>query len=421
MKNKNLGMLLITLIATSAFGMTTGAEELIPGVTVVADAESATGYTATFVYEAPEAEQVQVRGAFTFYNDIKEIRGVVPEEYATPEQWENGMFEAGDESLTIDMERVSGTDYWTTSMTLPSGHYQYVFLVDGDAETKLEDPTNPMEASGVENGKHYDRSTFYVPYDAEKQSESIDFTFMAPRTDGQEGQITYVNYTDINGNAAPLGIYIPYGYDAKREEPYKVLYLSHGGGGNETDWYAGGSVDYIFDNLIAEGNTEPVILVTMENATYNWMKGMDLVVENLVTCIMPYVEENYNVATEASGRAFAGLSQGGKATNNIMFDVPELFGYFGIFSGSDLYCDTTKVDFETLKNTKILLGGGIYDFGLVTEEFNPYKNGFGTVTELATVLDENGVSYGWEEVKGAHDWNTWPLLMKIFAEDWLWK
>ncbi len=392
--------------------------ELTPGVTVVADDDSATGYTVTFVYEDADAEQVQLRGAFTFYNDEEDVRGTTPETYATPEEWENGMFEAGDESLTVDMEKVDGTDYWTVSMPLPGGHYQYVFLVNGDEETGLEDPTNPMEASGVENGNNYNRSTFYVPYDAEKQSESIDFSYMAPREDEQSGEVIYVNYTDVNGDAAPMGIYLPYGYDESSKEPYKVLYLSHGGGGNETDWFAGGSVDYIFDNLIAEGTTEPVVLVTMNNSAYEW--DFDVIVDNLVNCVIPYVEENYNVATEEAGRAFAGLSMGGMTATNVLLQAPEEFGYVGIFSGADSSYDMSSVDLDAVKNTSVLMGAGIYDFGLVPAADSEDEDTF-SITALAKVFDENEITYGWSEVYGSHDWNTWPQLIKIFAEDYLWK
>ncbi len=301
-------------------------------------------------------------------------------------------------------------------MPLPNGHYQYVFLVNDDADTKLEDPTNPMEAAGVENGNHYDRSTFYVPYDAEKQSESMDWSFMAPMDEA--GTVEYVNYTDINGNPAPLGVYTPYGYDAEREEPYKVVYLSHGGGGNETDWFAGGSVDYIFDHMIADGTTEPVVLITMNNTAYEW--NFDVIVENLSQCIIPFVEENYNVSTEASGRAFTGLSMGGMTSTNVLYKVPELFGYIGIQSGGDVKADTSEVDWEAVKAVKLMLGAGIYDFGLVGENSGTEEDGF-TLTTLAQKLDEQGVEYGWEEAFGSHDWNTWPQLIKVFAENYLWK
>ncbi len=412
--------LLLAGAAVLTMGLAAQAEEetdLVPGVTIEADEDSATGYTVTFVYEDAEAEEVQLRGAFTFYRDEEDVRGMTPEDAYTPEEWENGMFEAGDESLTIDMEKVEGTDYWVTSMQLPGGHYQYVFLVDGDSETKLEDPANPMEAADVENGSHYDRSTFYVPRDEEKQSESPSFTFMAPREDEEAGEVLYVNYTDINGDEAPMGVYLPYGY-SEDGEPYKVLYLSHGGGGNETDWFAGGSVNDIFDNMIAEGTAEPVILITMNNSAYNW--DYEVMIDNLTECIIPYVEENYNVSADPNDRAFAGLSMGGMTATHVLLSVPEEFGYFGIFSGTNLDVDMSEVDFDAVKDCTILAGAGIYDMALCPqagEEADDDK----TTALLISFLDENDISYGYAEVYGSHDWNTWPQLIKIFAEDYLWK
>ena len=412
-------MLAATLLSLSLV-FSVGAEEVTytPGVTVAEDAESPTGYTVTFVYEDAEATQIQLRGAFTFFYDDPEVRGETPEAIYEPAQWENGMFEAGDESLTIDMEKIEGTDYWVTSMPLPAGHYQYVFLKDGDADTKLEDPTNPMEASGVTNGNHYDRSTFYVPYDAEKQSESIDWWYLAPNEEAA-GTLDFVNYTDVNGTEAPLVVYKPFGYDAEREEPYPVIYISHGGGGNEMDWVAGGSVDYLFDNLVAAGTVEPAVLVMMNNTAYEW--NFDTIVANLKDCILPYVEENYHVSTEPAGRAFTGLSMGGMTTTNVLFKVPELFGYVGIMSGSDVGCDTSEVDWEAVKDTKIMLGAGIYDFGLIFTLGEEGSEDKFSLTAFKPILDEQGVEYGWEEVYGSHDWNTWPQLMKIFAENYLWK
>lgn len=417
MKKKVFLSLLLASILGAGIAVSAAEESYVPGVTVEADEASPTGYTATFVYEDADAELVQLRGAFAFYYDEPDVRGAAPETFYGPEEWANGMFEAGDEALTIDMEKAEGTDYWVTSMPLPSGHYQYVFLVDGDADTKLEDPTNPMEASGVENGNHYDRSTFYVPYDAEKQSESIDFSFMAPREDGNAGTVTYVNYTDINGDAAPLGVYLPAGY-SEDAEPYKVLYISHGGGGNETDWFAGGSLDYIFDNLIAEGKTEPIVIIAMNNSAYSWQ--FETIVNNLVENVIPYAEENYNITSDPAGRAFGGLSMGGVTATNVLFREADQFGYLAIMSGADGSLDSEAVDYEAIRNTKIMLGAGIYDFGL-TGGLPDHVFGFYPLDELTPILDAHDVSYGFETVNGSHDWNTWPLLIKIFAENYLWK
>ena len=48
-------------------------ESLTPGVTVKEDADSPTGYTATFVYEAADAKEVTLTGAFTFYTDDETV------------------------------------------------------------------------------------------------------------------------------------------------------------------------------------------------------------------------------------------------------------------------------------------------------------------------------------------------------------
>ena len=241
---------------------------------------------------------------------------------------------------------------------------------------------------------------------------------MAPREDGQVGELTYVNYTDCNGEAAPLGVYLPYGYDADREEPYKVLYLSHGGGGNETDWFAGGSVDYIFDNMIADGTVEPTVLITMNNTAYSW--DFDVIIDNLTNNIIPYVEENYNVASDTSGKAFAGLSMGGMTTSNVLYNCADQFGYFGVMSGADVGKDFSTLDIEKMKEPFIMLGAGVYDFGLEREIPEGEEDTF-TLKGFAEKLDANEIAYEWDEVYGSHDWNTWPQLIKIFAEDYLWK
>lgn len=427
------GTTVLAMFGTT-FAVCASENGITPGVTVEKSEDSATGYVATFVYEDAKADSVQLSGAFTFYFDEKEVRGVTPAEYYTPDQWQNGMLEAGDESLTVDMEKVEGTDYWMTSLPLPSGHYQYVYVVnEGDESNKIGDPANPKEASGVENGSEYGRSTFFVPYDEEKQSDSIDFSYMAPREDGQKGTVTYTTFTDVNGDTMPLGVYLPYGYDAEAEKPYKVLYLSHGAGGNECDWFGGGSVNDIFDNLIGEGKTEPVVIVTMNNGIYRdpdpsvFGFSGSIITDNLVNHIMPYIEENYHVSSEPQDRAFAGLSMGGRATTNIMYRVPEKFGYFGIFSGADPQYDLSTVDLDAVRKNVIFIGAGIYDFGYVSCDDNARMtrddngNDRFTVTGLKEAFEANDIDYNFAEVWGSHDWMVWPQLIRTFAENYLWK
>lgn len=176
------------------------------------------------------------------------------------------MFRASSTDLaaSFKMSKKEGTNYWTIDVPLPSGHYLYNYKVDG---SNLTDPANGPMKSTAESGSTAKLSTVDVPY-ASVQGASIDFSFMMPQKNTASGQIVFKDYTDVDGNKAPLAIYLPSGYDANRTRGYKVLYLSHGGGGNETEWFSSGSTHHVFDNLIAKGAVEPTIVVTMSNGVY---------------------------------------------------------------------------------------------------------------------------------------------------------
>lgn len=380
-----------------------------PGVTTVADPDSPTGFTTTIVYEAPGAETVTLSGSFAFH-EYGHPLGAEYSDYYTPEEWKDGLFAHGQESHKMEMEKVEGTDYFVKTLQLPSGHYQYCFYVDG-AETRVDDPTNPGQYALIENGGKYTRSVFDVPYDAEKQPKSQDYAYAAKRTDGKVGTLEYVPYTDVNGNPASLGVYTPYGYDAKREEPYKVLYLSHGKGGDETFWFGGGAAAEVFDNLIADGKMEPTFIITMNNEVYDW--NWDVVLPNIKDCIVPFVEANYNVCTESSGKAFAGLSMGGMTTTQVYYNYTEDFDYYGMFSAFVSDLDWAAKDLAVLQKPSIMMGAGYYDFLLAGSTK--------AVVEGSVAMRTLGVDHYYYEVPGAHEWFTWIQLLRIFGETVLWK
>lgn len=62
-------------------------------------------------------------------------------------------------------------------------------------------------------------------------------------------------------------VYTPPGYENGKGS-YPVLYLLHGGGGDEDAWTANGLTPVILDNLIAQGKTKPMIVV-MPNGNAN--------------------------------------------------------------------------------------------------------------------------------------------------------
>lgn len=400
--------LMLAVLVTAAM-----AAELTPGATVAADPESPTGYTVTFVYEDAAATQVELFGTFAFYEEGDKA-GFLPETYLHAADWKPGMFRGSNTDLAAKepMKKVEGTNLWTVSLALPSGHYLYNYRVND--ETNITDPANPPMTSTAQSGNRAKLSTVDVPY-APEQGASVNFDFMLPRQDGKAGQVVYADYTDVYGNLAPLAIYLPYGYDAQREAGYKTLYLCHGAGGNEMEWFSSGSSHHVFDTLIADGKVEPTIIVTLRNVYSGSNHELN---SNVLDCIVPFMEAHYNVGKEPADRAFAGLSAGGSATSRIYYENADKFGYFGIFSGAQTTVYKLEgLNQEKLNSPKLMLGGGIYDFGIAA---NFRLSGF-AVTHLATQLANAGINYDFYIVKGGHDWTVWPQLLEIFATDYLWQ
>jgi len=119
-------------------------------------------------------------------------------------------------------------------------------------------------------------------------------------------------------------IYTPPGYE-KSKELYPVLYLLHGGGGDEKTWISRGSANYILDNLIADSKAEPMIIVITNGIptvpaapTDRRLKmintqvfSLDVMIsgkfeESLVKDVIPFIETNWRVKADPDHRAITG-------------------------------------------------------------------------------------------------------------------
>ncbi len=168
--------------------------------------------------------------------------------------------------------------------------------------------------------------------------------------------ITYQSKTvGVNRSAR---VYTPPGFTKKKK--YPVLYLLHGIGGDEDEWYKNGVPHIIFDNLIADGKMEPMIVVlpngrAMKNDRAEGnifdkekVEAFATFEKDLLNDLIPFIEKKYPVLKNREFRAIAGLSMGGGQSLNFGLGNLDKFAWVGGFSSAP----NTKMPAELLPNTQ---------------------------------------------------------------------
>lgn len=391
-----VGLALAMVLGTAPVAAQAEDVNLTPGPTVVADPDSPTGYTGHFVYYNPTATSVRFVGDIMLRNWEDRTDPTV----YSPWDYRPGLMRGGG-AYDVEMTEVAD-GYWVTDVPLAAGANQYWFYVDNNTSLWVADPANsPIYApDGLTGTARRAFNKVHVPYDPVKQNYAplAAREIENPRPDSPKGTWSYVPI-QIGATERTIGVYLPPGYDADRAEPYKTIYMQHGGGQDQSDWMNMGDVPVIMDNLLQDGTTEPAVVITTNT---NYLGAASQGYPNLRGVVLPFVEANYNVSTHPTDRAFAGLSAGGFVTMNLINYDPTAFGYFGPWSGG------VRVNAATpdLAVPYILFGGGAWDFGLP---------GAGQVAALDEVgFVENSV------VSGAHDFNAWNQLFTTWARDYLW-
>jgi len=212
-------------------------------------------------------------------------------------------------------------------------------------------------------------------------------------------------------------VYTPPGYDDDIQ--YPVLYLFGGSGELAGSWTEFGRVNFIMDNLIAEGKAIPMIIVMPNNQMVHRNDPnhtnvtFDLVDRELTTQIMPYIDRNYSVRTDKHGRAICGLSMGGRHAQVVGFNNLDLFGSFGLFSsavGLDQTPSISDPDFNS-KVDYLFVGAG-------TNETNDKSR----QVILHQQFEENSIAHDYYiGSDGAHTFNTWRHLLYYQFLPKLWR
>jgi len=231
-------------------------------------------------------------------------------------------------------------------------------------------------------------------------------------------------FSKVTKSERQMTVYTPPGY-GQSKEAYPVLYLSHGGGGNDTDWIACMRANYILDNLIAQGKAKPMIIVMPDgNVNAGGMSRtgsitQDMYPEELLNNVIPAAEQNFRIAPGPKNRALAGLSAGGLWTLSTLFQRPGAFAYYGIFSSGwfdDLRDDVVKNHSDMLSNPIINKEVKLIWITCGGPEDVAYKNNLAMVE----LFKKNGLNHKFIQGAGGHVWDVWrhnlldlaPLLFR---------
>ncbi len=337
--------------------------------------------------------------------------------------WGNGM-PPKPISMTRDAEGV-----WTVKVgPLAPEMWGYTFSVDG---VRTLDPRN---SNTKRDGARYD-NILLIPG---PESELYELKNVPH---GTVSAVWYPSPT-LKMDARRAYVYTPPGYETSNQR-YPVLYLLHGGGGDEDAWNTLGRTSMIMDNLIAQGKARPFIVVMPNgNANQSVSQGYALGAppaapvigaragpvpgapaapqpdapvatqpfpESLVKDIIPFIEKRYRVIANRDSRAIAGLSMGGGHTLAATMNHPGVFGYIGVLSSGARGIGPA---FE--KQLQAVKAGGVrlYYVGCGLKDTGPMERS----RDLVAVLNKHDIKNVLKETPGAHTWFTWRILLSDFAQ-----
>lgn len=125
-------------------------------------------------------------------------------------------------------------------------------------------------------------------------------------------------------------VYLPDGYDAKKNKSkkYPVVYHLHGGRpGSESKSV---SLSTFIDQAMRTKKIAPTIYVFPNGGPMSWYnypqvkngQGEDVFIKEMI----PHVDATYRTFGTRAKRGIQGFSQGGRGTTRIIFKYPEMFG-----------------------------------------------------------------------------------------------
>lgn len=258
------------------------------------------------------------------------------------------------------------------------------------------------------------------PADFDKRQDGVRY--------GDVREATYFSTT--TETERKIFVILPPGYDdpSAAEKTYPVLFLLHGIGGDEREWFGGAPVE-ILGNLLARGEAREMIVVLPNGRARHksvqkpprvispeGFREFDVFLDEMRDNLKPFVEKTYRCKTGRENWAVAGLSMGGRSALHIGLTEIDEFAWIGAFEPAPgvlgfwniggLFKTKELTVPEKYKNaTKIDVTEGTRD-DVVGDSPRKY----------AKTLTENGDSPRYFVIEGGHDFGVWKTSLYLFAK-----
>ncbi len=280
-----------------------------------------------------------------------------------------------------DMERDAKTGIWTVKLgPAAPDMYPYHFEVDG---VSVMDPLCEQ----------------YFPNEGFKNSlleiQSTKTSLAHDIRNVPHGKVEYIHYYSNSLGATNNAIvYLPPSYVSSPNTKYPVFYLISGTTDTEEVYYKVGRMNYILDNLLAEGAAKEMIIVLPYGNPYKLLPpqkdgqmpmmsfGNDVFSNDLVKDLMPYIEQHYRTINDRDHRAIGGFSRGGNQGLSNGLRNLDKFSYlcsYSSFTSTDI---PGVYDNASETNAKIHL----FWLGIGTDDFL-----YGTGRDYMEFLDKKGI------------------------------
>lgn len=256
------------------------------------------------------------------------------------------------------------------------------------------------------------------PLHAQNLEKSVPSGYDVVKTGVAQGKIDSIVYESktVGTNRKAL-VYTPPGYSKGKK--YPVLYLLHGIGGDEKEWFNQGKPQVILDNLYADKKVEPMIVVLPNGRAmkddravgnvYGKAAAFATFEQDLLNDLIPFIEKKYPVLTDQEHRAIAGLSMGGGQSLNFGLGNLDKFAWIGGFSSAP----NTKAPQELLPDAEkakskiklLWISCGDKD-GLITNSKRTHD-----------YMVTNQVPHIYHVIPGGfHDFNVWKQNLYMFSQ-----